>query len=441
MGTKLEQLAAEIRDLAGKANAIGDKAETENRDLNDAERAEVKGHVEAAVAKRKEFDRLKADAGVVDQMKALSADLGLGGDNGGSVDPAVQAAVKAGLIVPGLKGRTVGQQFVDSAQFKALVPSGGYLSERARVQSEPVGIERLAQGAKALVTGASATSGGALVDNDLLGLRDAGGVFQRPLVIRDLVSTGTTDSDTVEYARVTGFTNNAAPVAESTATADPGTMNAAGGVKPESAMTLDTVTAPVKTIAHWIPATKRALSDAGQIRMLIDQFLLYGLDEELEDQIVNGDGTGQNFTGILSVSGTTAQAFDTNILTTTRKARTKVRTVGRATPTAYVMNPSDWEKIDLLQDNEARYIFGGPAVLGQPRLWGLPVVESEAVPVNTAIVADWRQAFLLDREQSAITVSDSHANFFIRNMVAILAELRAVFGVFRPLAFVKIALV
>jgi HK97 family phage major capsid protein len=81
----------------------------------------------------------------------------------------------------------------------------------------------------------------------------------------------------------------------------------------------------------------------------------------------------------LQTSGRQTQAWSTNILTTTRKAKTIVGTVGRARPNAYVLNPSDWETIDLLQDNEARYFYGGPAQVGVPRLWGLPVVEEEAM--------------------------------------------------------------
>jgi HK97 family phage major capsid protein len=194
----------------------------------------------------------------------------------------------------------------------------------------------------------------------------------------------------------------------------------------------------VKTIAHWIPATNRALSDAGQLRTLIDSFLRYGLEEELEDQVLTGSGAGQNFTGILNTTGTTTQAWDTNVLTTTRKARTKVRVTGRARPTAYVMHPNDWQTIDLLQDNEARYYFGGPARPGNPMLWGLPVVESEGMTEGVAVVADWKLAVLWNRMQTMISMSNSHSDFFVRNLVAILAELRAAFGVIRPSAFVEI---
>ena len=92
--------------------------------------------------------------------------------------------------------------------------------------------------------------------------------------------------------------------------------------------------------------------------------------------MLTGDGSGENFTGILNTSGIQTQSYDTDLLTTLRRARTKVRVTGRATPTAYVLHPNDWEDIDLLQDNEGRYFFGGRSVLGMPRLWGLPVVET-----------------------------------------------------------------
>ena len=108
--------------------------------------------------------------------------------------------------------------------------------------------------------------------------------------------------------------------------------------------------------------------------------------------------------------------------------------------TAYVLHPTDWETLDLTQDAEDRYYFGGPMVMGTPRVWGLPVVESEAIAQGVAIVADWRFAVLWDRMQASISVSNSHSDFFIRNLVAILAELRAAFGVIRPKAFVSIDL-
>lgn len=432
MSALMDRLRKELAETLAPARDVAAKAEAEGRDLTGEERTVVTDAVTKASGIKARIDQAEADSSLTAQLAEL-------GDGVNLLPDAAKSRTDVGSDGSALwtprKGETLGQAFAKSDQLRALLKQypNGRIPERAVVNSTPFG-------AKTLVTGASDTSGGALVGNDYRGLAVGVDVFQRPLTIRNLVTNGTTTSDTVEYVRVTATTNNAAPTAESTATADPGSMTAANGVKPESAMTLAKVTETVRTIAHWLPATTRALSDAGQVRTLIDTFLRYGLEEELEDQMVNGSGSGENFTGIANVSGTQSQAFEDDVLTTTRKAKTLVRTVGRSIATAYVMNPADWETIDLLQDNEARYYFGGPSQMGTPRLWGLPVVESEAVPEGTAYVGDWRKAVLWDREQASITVSNSHANFFIRNMVAILAEMRAAFGVLQPSAFVEIDL-
>jgi len=254
-------------------------------------------------------------------------------------------------------------------------------------------------------------------------------VSYRPLRITDLITVGSTTSDSVGYVRQGTHTNAAAGVGEATATGD------GSGSKPESAMALQAVSVPVATIAHFLPATRAALADAGQLRTLIDGWLRYGLLEELEDQIFTGAG-GDDLTGIDNASPNT-QAWSSDIFETIRKGITQVGTEGRARPTAVVMNPADWETADLTIDNEARYYYGGPSQLGTPRLWGLPVVESLGCPTGYGYVADWRLCALWVRQEAQILVSDSHADFFTRNMIAILAEMRAAFSLIRPLAMVK----
>jgi HK97 family phage major capsid protein len=427
---KIEELKEQLKHHLMQAQTISAKADDEGRDFTDDERAQVTDHMARAKAAKSGLEKAKADGA----MRQALADLGEGVS---LEEKAGERRAPSGLTVPDGKA-SLGETFIKSGEYQGLMASApnGVFGKDHRVQSRPVGY-------KALVTGGSDTSGGAFVTSDMRGLQLGQMALQRPLRLRDVVTTLTTTSDTIEYVRMTSQTNNAAPVAESTTTADPGSMNAANGVKPESALAWAKVTTPVRTIAHWIPITKRALSDAAQVRTIIDAFLRYGLEEELEDQMVSGDGTGENLEGLANVSGVQAQAWDSNLLTTTRKARTKVRLVGRSTPNAYLFNPADLEAIDLLQDNEARFYFGGPSGLGSAgagTLWGLPVIETEAVPAGTGYVGDFRKAVLWDREQASITISDSHANFFIRNMVAILAEMRAAFGVIQPNAFVEIDL-
>lgn len=400
----------ELRDLAVKA-------ETEDRDFTAEEREEVKRRTEELKDLKGKITETKGDDELRDAIKALGDDIGVTDDNGDGPAP----------VQPG-KGKSIGERFVNSPEFKDFIgrfPEGRIPDSAKGLMSPPVQF-------KDVITGGADTSGGAFVSTDVTGIYE--GLGRRPLTVRDLISNRQTGSDTVEFVRQTTQVDAAATVAEATGTAD-GT-----GAKPEGSMAFEKVTASVSTIAVWVPATKRALSDAAQLRGLIDDELRDDLEQELEDQILNGDGTGENFTGLSNTANVQAQAWDTDLLTTTRRARTKVRTVGRAQASAYLLHPNDWERIDLLQDNENRYFFGGPAQIGTPRLWGLPVVESEGVTEGVGYVGDFRKAALWDREQASIQVSDSHTDFFVRNLVAVLAELRAAFGVIRPTAFVEMDL-
>jgi HK97 family phage major capsid protein len=440
MTKTIKELIEEAKHHLLKAREITEAAEKDgDRNFTADEQTQLREHMSKATAAKAAIEELKGNQQLKETLAALGDDIALNA----KTDENGHRQTASGFHLPD-KAKSLGAQFTESAEYKGLLAQApnGQFAKNQRVQSEMVGF-------KSLVTGGSDTSGGALVQNDYRGLAVGLDVFQRPLRLRDVVTPGTTTSDTVEYVRVTSVTNNAAPVAEATTAAAPtapenagALVNAAGGgYKPESGLALAKITAAVKTIAHWMPATKRALSDAAQIRTLIDAFLLYGLEEELEDQMIQGDNTGENFEGLATVSGVQSQAWDTDLLTTTRKAKTKVRTVGRSFANAYLFNPADLETLDLLQDNEARFYFGGPSGGGSAMpLWNLPVIETEAVPAGTGYVGDFRKAVLWDREQATIQVTDSHLDFFVRNLVAILAEMRAAFGVIQPSAFVEIDL-
>lgn len=436
----LQEWIAEATHWAKEARAIAAKCEEEKRDFTAEEAAQLREHMAKAVAAKSEIERLKGNDDLRKSLAELGDDIALNT----KTDDDGNRQTAGGFQLPNRK-KSVGQQFIESDEYKGLMAQakGGNFGAKQRVQSGLAGF-------KSLVTGASDTSGGAFVVPDQLGLQVGLDAFQRPLRIRDLVTPGQTSSDSVEYVRMTSFTNNAAPVAEATSAASPtapvsggGALipNAGGGYKPESSLAAVKITAPVKTIAHWMPITKRAVSDAAQVVTLIDAFLRYGLEEELEDQMITGDNTGENFEGLATVSGVQSQAFDTDLFTTLRKGRTKVRTVGRSIANGYLLNPVDLETLDLLQDNEGRFYFGGPSGVGTAQtLWGLPVIETEAVPQGTAYVGDFRKAILWDREQATIQMTDSHLDFFVRNLVVILAEMRAAFGIIQPNAFVEVDL-
>lgn len=438
-GKTLQEWIAEAKDHALKARAIAKKCEDENRDFTADESAEIREHMGKAVAARAEIEKLKGN----DELRKTLAELGDDIALDAKTDEDGTRRTASGFQLPS-RQKTIGQEFIETPEYKGLMgqATDGRFGAKQRVQSGLAGF-------KSLVTGASDTSAGAFVVPDQLGLQVGLDAFKRPLRLRDLVTPGTTTSDSIEYVRMTSVTNNAAPVAEATSAANPtapggaGALvnNAGGGYKPESGLAAVKINTTVKTLAHWMPMTKRAISDAAQVVTLIDAFLRYGLEEELEDQMVSGDGTGENFEGVSNVSGVQSQAWDTDAFTTLRKAKTKVRTVGRSIANGVLLNPVDLEMLDLLQDNENRYYFGGPSGVGSAQtVWNMPIIETESVPAGTAYVGDWRKAILWDRQQATIQMTDSHMDFFVRNLVVILAEMRAAFGVIQPNAFVEVDL-
>jgi hypothetical protein len=251
------------------------------------------------------------------------------------------------------------------------------------------------------------------------------------LVLRDLMTNLTTNSDLVEVVREKTRTNNAAFVAEASDT------SGSTGIKPESAVEYEVAQAAVQTIAHWIPASSRVLSDARQLAGVIDAFLRMGLEQAKEQAFLVGNGTSPAFYGINFAPNILTQAYTTSPLITTRKSRTKLKVTGKAIPNGWVFHPNDWETLDLTVDNEARYHFGGPLSMGTPRLWGLPVIESEYQSEGYAMLGDFRQAVVYDREQTGIRIGNQHMDFFVRNLVAILAEARLAFHIQRPSSFLR----
>jgi HK97 family phage major capsid protein len=403
--------------LLQEARNIADVAVTEDRAFTEDEKVRIEKMLE-------DVKQMKADHQMHQQIATLE-DL-------------AEVKENSKRIISG----SIADQFLSNpaykAWYKSVAPSGYIPESRKGLVSPSVELKTLGLFKKDLITGVDSTSAGAFVVPQDTGLYEGIGRF--PTVLRDLISVRQTVSDAVEFVRQTTQVTQAAPTQESNVTDYTAYTGEIEGKKPEGAMTFERVNEPVKTIAVWIPATKRALSDAAQIRGIIDQELREDLADELENQLFNGTGTGENFTGIANQAGTLLEQYDTDIITTTRQALTTLRVTGRVNPTAWVFNPTDWESVELLQDGNNHFYYGGPIAAGPKTLWGVPVVESFHVTSGSAWLANWRKAVLWDREQTTISVSDSHSDFFIRNMVAILAEMRAAFGLIKPSAFIEVEL-
>lgn len=312
--------------------------------------------------------------------------------------------------------KSFGDQFLESDSFKSFKDSGFSKASRGADL-------KIKATLTSLTTDAAGSVGDAINQTRLPGILP---LPQRRLTIRDLLSQGRMDGNTLEYVKETGFTNSAAPVAE-------------GAAKPSSDIKLDLVTTSAKVIAHWMKASKQVLDDISQLRSMIDQRLLYGLAYVEENQLLNGDGTGQNLTGIIPQATAYSAPFDpagteTNI-DLIRLAMLQAA-LAEYPATGSVMHPSDWARIELLKNAGGDYIIGNPQGTISPTLWGLPVVTTQAITVDKFLVGAFKLgAQVFDRWDARIEAAYVDDDF-IKNLVTILAEERLALAVYRPEAFI-----
>lgn len=249
----------------------------------------------------------------------------------------------------------------------------------------------------------------------------------RRLVVRDLLAQGRISSNSLEYVREKLFTNSAAPVKEK-------------AQKPESDLTFEKQTTNVITIAHWIQASRQVMDDAAQLQSYLNTRLLYGLALVEENQMLNGDGSADNLTGINQV----ATAYDTTLnVTGDTQADLIAHAIFQVTESEFsasgiILNPRDWHTIALMKDKEGRYIFGGPQAFTSNVMWGLPVVPTKAQKQGEFTVGAFDLASQVwDRMDATIEVSREDRDNFVKNMLTILCEERLALAHYRPQALIK----
>ena len=310
--------------------------------------------------------------------------------------------------------KSLGQQFVDD-KFEGIKSAGG----RGRFSME----------VKATINSATtnaAGSAGAMVEPTRLA-----GIIAPPdqkLTIRDLLLQGQMDGNALQYVRETGFTNNAATVAEL-------------AKKPESDIKFDMVDTSAKVIAHYMKASRQILDDASQLRSYIDGRLRYGLKLVEERQLLNGDGTGQNLHGIIPQAS--VYAVPTGAATTLSTGLDTFRfamlqaVLAEYPASGFVLNPVDWANIETLKDTSGQYLIGNPQGTATPTVWGLPVVQTQAIAQGKFLTGAFNLgAQIFDRWQSRVEIATENEDDFVKNLVTILCEERLALAVYRPESFI-----
>lgn len=324
---------------------------------------------------------------------------------------------------PAIDLKSLGVRFTEMPEFKQLV--GGKIN-KARLEIEN---ESMYGWIAKAITNATGQNQPLVPDQRL------GGVIQTPnrrLRIRQLLPTGRTTSNLVQFVRENVFTNNAGPQAG-------GSPTAAGEnlTKNESDITFTLANAPVVTLAHFILVSRQVLDDAPMLESYINGRLLYGLALEEEDEILNGDGTVGTLDGLMHQATAYNRGQTGTKMDWLRRAITQLQ-LSEYDAEFMVLNPADWEDIELTKDTQGRYVIANPQSLISPVLWGLPVIPTNSMAAGQFLVANGTQAAQIwDRQSPAVELSREDSDNFRKNMVTLLAEERLALTVYRPTALIK----
>lgn len=269
----------------------------------------------------------------------------------------------------------------------------------------------------------------------------------RPGRVRDLFPAERTQAAMLYGIRETGYTNRARTVPERTAANGTGAATGLAtdifGLKPKSELTIVPVTYPIATIAHIMYVHRNTLNDEPRLRGIIDRDMIDGVKMAEDEQILWGDGVGENLTGLMNTTG--VQNY-TGLASDHRSAQVR-RAATRAIlayfqPTGVVLHPLDWEEIELEKDKNGAYTVAvSVAVGGEKRVWRLAVSDTPAMQQGRALVGAFGTgAKLYDREEVNIQVSTENRDLFERNAYTLRAEERLGIVVDRPESFVDLTL-
>ena len=239
-------------------------------------------------------------------------------------------------------------------------------------------------------------------------------------------------SNLIQYAKENVFTNSAGPQAGNSPT-----VAAENVTKNESDITFTLANAAVVTLAHFILASRQVLDDSPMLQSYINGRLVYGLALEEDDELLNGDGTVGQLDGLMHQATAYNRDQGGTKLDWLRRAITQLQ-LSEYDAEAIVLNPSDWESIELTKDSQGRYIIANPQSMIGPTLWGLPVIATNTMTAANFLVLNGSMAAQIwDRQSASVELSREDSDNFRKNMVTLLAEERLALTVYRPSALIK----
>ena len=300
------------------------------------------------------------------------------------------------------KSKTMGNEYVETAEYKSAAEAEYKHISRVELKNT-IGTAQV----------------GKIIPATNLGLQLPN---QMRLTIRDLLAGGSMSGNLLEYVQMNVFTNNAAVVAE-------------GAAKPESGITFTDKDAKAVVIAHWLKVTTQMLSDAPALQSFIDNIMRHGLDIKLEQQILKGDGTSGNMSGLIAQSTAyvppAGAPATPNMFDVLRFAMLQV-VLADDFANGHVLNPIDWALMETQKDANGNYIIGNPQSQAVPTLWGLPVVQTAAMDAGKFLTGAFNTAAQYFERWGAAVQIGMQGDDFTSNKRTLLAETRGALAVYKP---------
>lgn len=374
-------------------------------------------------------------------------------------------ASQTGIIAP-RPGMTLGDRFTKSEAFgdytkrhlktengaPTLGSKGVQMGKSAALELDASLISMNRQNRNQLVhTGDSdfGENGGRFIMPSILPMIDEA-PFATDAFLWDLCTRIEVSGGGYKYPVLTSRVNNADWVAESVSTADFAATDQtlANGYKPESDMTFDQRSGTTETLAHFIPLTRQIAAHAPSLVTFVETFLRIGLRVKAHDSMLNGSGNSPEIRGMLNTTNPYNNIFSVSVGGGDRfnAILAAMSVVGSAregafSPNAILINRADYFSTEFLgaQDTNGNWKFGGPAAPpASLNPWGLRAIVTEAIPAGTQLIGDFRWALIADAMSTQMYMTDSHKDWFERNILALLVEMEMGFELMAEEAFAQI---
>ena len=243
-----------------------------------------------------------------------------------------------------------------------------------------------------------------------------------PLTIRQVLPSIAVSSNMVEALREASWTNDAAFVSQ-------------GAAKPESDITFEQYNVPVQTVAHWIKVSNQLLADAPAIASYIDTRARDGLAQRVDAQLLNGNGTAPNLSGLTDTGNFTAYTAVAGdlLVDAINRAKYQLWAIGRA-PDTVVVNPADWGVMERTREGAGTgmYLYGLPGTFGNANPFGVRIVLSNNMAAGKFLIGQLNGSALVYNRSGAVVEMGYVNDDFTKNLVTIRVEERLGLGVDRP---------